>query len=570
MNNSLRWILLPLLLFAQLCAAQQPALSGSKPQAPVVAYVDLIAAPNRGGENGLGAYVSIFGKNFGTDGAGTRTRVTIGGVEVAAYRYFGPSLGRSDIQQITVQAGELGGARPGVPLPVQVSVDGVLSNSNHTFTIQPGNILFVDNVDGKDSRARPNDIQRPWRRVQSEDGEGGALAAANPGDVLVLRGKKTWTDTGLNERWFRFRYATGKAPTGKPGTGYLAITAYPGEPVRFVPPPGTRGGIHGIDGRGYPGYSQWIAISGLRIEGGDRSVVDGPINLQAVSNHWRIVNNEIGPWDAEDGSKGPEARSAGIVGNGRNVAILGNRIHHIGGGKLNHCIYLDTGAVDVEIGFNHLHDCNGNIIQLFDNLGMEDLERIDIHHNLMHDGQRYGLNIADGTVSARVWNNVLYNTAFASVRLNVAPGEKGDISITHNSFASPNLGRQALNAPVLNTWKLEGKALIANNVFMLGENSQPDNLFINDGSGVIDFRRNAWLAPKERWTAPDKDAVFATVAATRAGDGAMSDRLALLGSGITTDLAVKSSVESPSDDFLLAPRPLGAAADIGAFECCSR
>jgi signal peptidase I len=414
------------------CALGAPvAAKAPSSSAPFVLYLDVIAGPSQGGENNLGAYVSVFGRHF----EGSKVQVHIGGAEVARYLYKGPSRGLADVQQITVQVGALGHAKPGVPLPVQVTVDGAASNTDQTFTIQPGDFLFVDNVAGNDATAKLNDIQRPWRHVQNSDGKGGALAHAKPGDTLVLRGKKVWSDRGRNERWFRFRHATGSAPTGKKGTGYLTILGYPGENARFRPSANSFGGIHGIDSRNYPGYSQWITIAGLSLEGGDRTVRDAPINLQVDSNHWRIVNNDIGPWDAD-----VEARSAGISGNGRDVKIFGNHIHDIGGGVLNHCLYLDTGATDVEVAYNHIHGCTGgNIVQTYDNLHVRNLRGISIHHNLMHDGNRYGLNISDGTVSAVIRDNIIYNTAMAALRLHVDAEASSRFVITHNILSTPLL-----------------------------------------------------------------------------------------------------------------------------------
>src|SRR5437899_5723065 len=90
---------------------------------PLVLYTDLLSGPNSGGENNHGAYLSIFGKNLGSpSGLGTVTKVFIGGAEVANYRYMGPSMGRSDIQQLTVQIGALGKPAYGVALPIEVQV----------------------------------------------------------------------------------------------------------------------------------------------------------------------------------------------------------------------------------------------------------------------------------------------------------------------------------------------------------------------------------------------------------------------------------------------------------------
>src|SRR6185312_16439421 len=109
--------------------------------APLVLYTDLVSGPNSGGENDKGAYLSIFGKHFGHSGLGTRTRVYIGGTEVAVYRYLGPSHGSPDIEQISVQIGKLGAPPLGVPLPIVVKVDGIPSNADSTFIVNPGRIL---------------------------------------------------------------------------------------------------------------------------------------------------------------------------------------------------------------------------------------------------------------------------------------------------------------------------------------------------------------------------------------------------------------------------------------------
>ncbi len=220
--------------------------------------------------------------------------------------------------------------------------------------------------------------------------------------------------------------------------------------------------------------------------------------MQAASDHWRIVNNELGPWAAEDGSKGPEARAGGIAGNGKDLAILGNHVHDIGGGNLNHCIYLDTGASRVEVAYNHLHGCSGNIIQTFDNLGMEELRDLSIHHNLMHDGHRYGLNIADGTELARIWDNVMYNTAFASVRLNIDPGKGSAYTIVNNSFAGANRQLQSLNAPVLSTWKEPKNAVLTRNIFLVDRDSRARDLVENDADGSAKFAGNLWIVPTDR------------------------------------------------------------------------
>ena len=200
--------------------------------APLVLYTDLISGPNSGGENNKGAYLSIFGKNFGSSGLGTTVKAYIGGVEVDNYRYLGPSKGRADIQQLTVQVGALGNPAPGSALPIQVTVNGAASNTDQTFMVNPGRLLFVDNLKGSDSKAVSGDITHPFRHVQTSSLSQGAWGEAQPGDIIVLRGTGTaWTDVGFENYFMRFRDKSGSAPSGASGTGAIVVMGYPTEDV---------------------------------------------------------------------------------------------------------------------------------------------------------------------------------------------------------------------------------------------------------------------------------------------------------------------------------------------------
>ena len=458
--------------------------------APQVLYTDLIAGPTTGGENNLGAYVSIFGKNFGS--SLSQVHVYFGDVEAAAYRYLGASKGRSDIQQITVQPGSIGSGT----LPIKVVVNGVSSNTDNTFMVNPGDVLFVDNVGGNDSTAVKNDINHPWRYVQTSS-QGGALGSAKPGDVIVLRGKATWSDVGFENRWFRFRSSTGTSPTGAKGSGFITVESYPNEDVHYVAPAGTNGGIHGI-GDSYPQYSDWIVISGLHIESAASSSSDGaPINLQVKSDHWRVVNNELGPWPASSGAK-----AGGLVGNGTDVKALGNHIHDIAGGTENHCVYLDTGATNVEIAFNHIHDCTGgNILQTFDNLGSGNLTGISIHHNSMHDGGRYGLNMSDGTVSVHAWNNLIYNTVFAGIRINANSSGLSQV-YENNTLFNVCTNHPAESGAIQNTWNATGGSVVfRNNIVAKTQSSCPQGYSNSSSDGAISLSRNLWFG----YGVPSKD-----------------------------------------------------------------
>jgi hypothetical protein len=534
--------------------------------APLVLFTDIVSGPNNGGENNQGAYLSIFGLNFGQQsGLGSTTNVFINGIEVAVYKFMG--LARSQfldvnqpIQQISVQIGAIGNPTPGVPLPITVEVNGLTSNINHTFIVQPGDILYVDNVTGNDNTAVTNDINYPWRYVQTPT-LGGALGQAGPGDFIVMRGGNIWSDVGYGNRFLRFRYKAGTAPNGIVENGPITVMSYPGEDVHILPQSGTSGGFHGVSDS-FPQDSDWITIANLRIEGGDRTVVDGPINLQAHSDNWRIVNNELFDWFAEDGTLGTQAKSAAIAGNGTDIKILGNHIHHIDGGTLNHGIYLDTGATNVEIAYNHIHHMDGgNIIQTFDNLGMANLNGIEIHHNRMHDGNRYGINASAGTGTLQFWNNIVYNTSFAGLRFAVK--SPGGIEIYHNTFYNVCITPPTENYGAINNDDntAGGNIQLVNNIVYPSPFAKGYFINTSDSSGLI-LNNNLYHGLTTALPSMDLNAIGADplLLAPLASDFHLSSA-----SSPAVDAAAPLTPPIPND-FGFLGRHEGSYPDIGAYE----
>lgn len=518
--------------------SQTPAANGSSTpavafqgDAPYVTYTDALSGPVNGGEGNQGAYLSIFGRNFGsTAGMGVTSRVFIGGFEVANYRYLGPAKvgARLGLQQLTVQVGNLGNPALGVPLPVTVVVNGKPSNADNTFIPNPGFMLFVS-LSGNDVSAVAGDVSKPWRYLQTVS-RAGVYSSLRAGDHIIIRGGD-WSDTGFETAWLRFRDRAqmGSLPTGAAGTGWIHITAYPGpikgnaiEDVHYSTPRGAKGGIHGPGSAYYGTTGEYVSVSNLRMDISASAASDAaPINLQSSGGNWRVVNNELGPWPSEINSK-----AAGVSGHGNLVKVLGNHIFGMActGALENHGIYADSGATEWEIGYNWIHDITGgNLIQFFDNVGLAGnnygglpanwtgFTGMQIHHNWLDGAGKYGLNMADGVVSGVIWNNVVTRATFSGLRINTA-SKNLDLTIAFNTFYDNDLAPSGSgNAQVLNTWgnyEPTGQVRIYNNIFAAGPGTiRTSNYYLNRGSSdaYVDFRHNLYWDRGYGWSSPTKD-----------------------------------------------------------------
>ncbi len=396
---------------------------------PLVLYTDVTSGPGSGGEGDEGAYLSIFGKYFGTGGLGSRVKVYIGGAEVANYRYLGPSRGRPHIQELSVQVGHLGHPVPGRPLPIEVVAGGLPSNTDHTFTVNPGRILFVSQ-EGNDATAVPGDIARPYRHVQN--GSTGAFDVARPGDTIVLLGtplngapmtsdptpaRSAWRD--LYKGYFlRFINRNGDAPTGAPGTGPISVIGYPDEDVYIYEPyaSGAKGAITGVDTTAYRG-GRYVTIADLRVESGGPS---GVINEQVAGQHWRVVNNEL---TAVTGLHDRYNLAGGITGNGYSSYWVGNHVHDITSASPMemHGIYID-GNGSYEVAYNvisNVTDGSGFQVYVNGDNGSSFADNVHFDHNMVRDVAKYAINIADGSTSGFVYyDNVAYNAAYGCLRFN--------------------------------------------------------------------------------------------------------------------------------------------------------
>lgn len=569
------------------------AVAGTDPAAPRILYVDALSGPTSGGENGLGGYLSIFGHGFGSASAlGSATKLYIGDAEVANYRYLGPSQvhGRLGIQQLTVQVGQLGNAPAGRALPIRLVVNGVSSNQEHTFYPTAGRVLFVS-LSGNDREAMADDINRPWRYLQDNATGRGAYYAAREGDHIVIRGGN-WSDTeGVDGTWMRASMRAA-ARNGRPDA-WLHVTSYPGPPdanapevVRYQTPPDKPGGIMGPWSAIAGTSGEYWSISNLHMEVSGLATADAaPINLQYSTGHWRVVNNELGPWPV---STVKAARAAGVAGMGDDVKVFGNHIHDIGGTAdlENHGIYADGGTTNWEVAFNWIHDISGgSLVQFNDAKGWAGNFRLPggsvwqgftgmkVHHNWLENAAKYGITVSDvgssnGRVELAAWNNVIIGTRLPPLRMN-STAASIDLVIVHNTIYDAMTAWSGTgNSLIRNEGSGKGTVTIANNVLAFGPRTvRGATWFIDraDQAHGWSFRGNLYWDEGRGLAAPALD-TQRVVGNPRFTDAPGRDLVPKQPS-FAIDKALQPNPFRVDDDLTgRVRRPVGAASDIGAFE----
>jgi hypothetical protein len=491
---------------------------------PMVLYTDITSGPSSGGENDKGIYLSIFGQHFGSSLQGVKVR--IGGAEVDNYRYLGASRGRPDVQQLTVQLGGLGNPPALTPLPIVVSVNGADSNADHTFTVVPGNIYFVapDGVDTKDTSSGGSFL-RPFRTVQRPDGmrtsfsiesayTTGAYGRVRAGDFIVLR-SGTYRGVGFGGQggtgYFMQTLNKSGCPVGvrcpqggAKSSGPITLMGYPGE-TAFIDRTNTLGddrfggGISSADSaRQQLGYGAWWNIVDLKIESGFN---DGPVNTQRgesnpLGGHWRVVNNELTGDSCQISTK---CRAGAIAGSGLGEYWVGNYGHDIydkpdGLTDLeNHGIYIG-GPGSYEIAYNvFARIFGGNGIQIHSGAPVDD---VNIHHNIIHDVGKHAFNLVEGSRNhITIWSNVIYNTAYAGVRMGGDDLLHG-LQLYNNTFYNTGMiGDTPSSGALTNDMGAHpGQVDIRNNVFVphtgSGYNRGQGNVQFRDGVGTI--ANNLW------------------------------------------------------------------------------
>lgn len=552
---------------------------------PKILYTDLLSGPISGGENGKGVYLSIFGRNFGSSGLGATVKVYIGGVEVDNYRYLGPSkvYGALGIQQITVQVGALGNPTLGTPLPIKVVVGGLSSNTDKTFTANPGSIYFVS-LSGDDSTGAANDITHPYRHVQKSGinnnnynlsncpisagdqavSAAGVWGIVHPGDVIVMRGG-VWTDVSAANSFLSVQNKSGTAPAGTSGTGPITVMGYPGEDVFInnVYTPGTYGaGIRSADSaRQAIGCGAWMTFANLRVESGRE---EGVFNTEKgdanpSGSHWRVVNNEM---TSSTAVNNPDAKGAGVSGGGAGNYWVGNYVHDIydkadGVTDLeNHGFYVQ-GDGPYEIAYNQIENIyGGNGINVYNPYGTSSY--VNFHDNVIKGVAKHGLNIVNGAASGMTfYNNVVYDTDYYCLRLSSL--NFSGAKIYNNTFYNCDIKGGGYNGAIVNDWQPLTSSMVTlyNNIVYPYSNRR----YVSGTFGAGMFSNNLYYNGTDGLPANEPGQIVGNPSFVSLGTNLK------LSAGSPAIDAGSSAVSSVvATDILNTSRPQGAGYDIGAYE----
>lgn len=376
-GKNLRWIafLIALVGFASASAAQAAA--------PQLFFTDLLSAPATGGENGNGAYVTLYGNGFGSS-QGTST-VSLNG-STSNVRVVSWGTGWLWYQKIVVQL--LPSATTG---SLSVNVGGTGSNSL-PFTVRGGHIYYVA-TSGSDSAA--GSFTAPWKSVAN------AVHSMAAGDITYVGNGVT--QTAMDNYNGCVAVTSGSGTAAAP----VALVGYPGAIATIGSASNCSYSLRTPQVSGSMDY--WV-VANLKF-------VSGDFDLVSVLG-WRVVGNDLSNTRGSGQSATLHAETV------TQLTVNGNYVHDVGTAagsidKYYHGVYYTTNSNSIFMGWNEVAPNNiksttsggCRAVQFYSTGGADQFD-LHVHDNRIHDSICDGLNFATvnpgkGTVEA--YNNVIYH-----------------------------------------------------------------------------------------------------------------------------------------------------------------
>ena len=520
--------LVPILVLVFLCGMAQAD--------PVLFFTDITSGPKTGGQDNLGAFISIYGEGFGAlRGSST---VRIGGTEVAKYVIWGENNGVArNLDMIVIQPGA--GVSTG---NIVVTVDGKPSNPL-PFTVRAGNIYFVIEDAPNASDTNPGTYAEPYETPYRQPGEMSA------GDIVYIKGGTFDTMDPRYPGWdCAICFFLDNDPNGT-ANAPVAWIGYPGDrPVLGAPAPMRRSLF--VDG-----VMQNYVIANMEF-------MDYGATIELRGDSHRIIGNY-----AHDGIYS-NSGVIGITGDSAHYKIYGNYLRNNGepGDKLNGSgFYLQGFGTnqDIDFGWNQIQDQRGaRAIQVYGHIDGDFVDNVLIHDNILSGSELNNMVLggSDGSTNilgtVHVFNNIIIGAGDPGLRVN---DPNGTVIIENNVLY--NNGTPGLNGSNSQLY-LEragvGKITFRNNIvypvvpqtYVLIEAPAGDAAIVANNNLYF----NAGQCPDFELGCIHANPMFVNPAAS---DFHLQANSPAINAGANTGIV---------RDFEGTSRPQGAAYDIGVFE----
>jgi hypothetical protein len=511
------------------CNGNPQIINPAPGSSPHLFYSDLESAPNVGGQDNKGAFVTLRGKGFG-DTRGSNN-VTVGGGAVDHFLIW-------DDTHIVFQLGSA--AKTG---NIVVNAGGGLVSNPLSFAVRSGSIYFVT-PEGTGN----GDFTAPMSPSAAYD-------AIVPGAIFYFRAG-SYTNQYGQLGWSDFSYVIGASKRGT-ASNPVAFVGYPGETPDFSG--------HGTFGLRDSNESMgdYLTIANLRMRcvtqciGGGANTNAFAEVAKSGAKGIRLVNNIISAnytWNTQTGLVSIGADGWRVYGNELKDTGTTPPINN------NHAIYIQVGSSDVDIGWNYLHDLRmGHLIQVHTDTAFG-YDNVRIHDNLLtsaNPADSRGINVGRtlGTSTGDIYNNVLSNLGqdFSAVAI-----YSGTWNVFNNTFYNINASTGIV---WLNSSLEKPHATIVNNIFFSDGTSPYVGLVAGTTSDQITLSNNLYFkgpnVPPEDAGAVVGDPLFV--------NAALGDLRLQAGSPAINKGSMVVSKVVTSDVNGLA-RPQNGAFDIGAFE----
>jgi hypothetical protein len=516
---------------------ESPSYSSNNALTPVLFFTDITSGPQSGGQDNLGAFITIYGEGFGA--ARGTSSVTMGGVEVANYVAWGQDNGIArNLDMIIVQPGP--NAASG---DIVVTVNGESSNPL-PFTVRSGSIYFVISDAPNADDTNPGTYAEPFKTIYRP------RQVMLAGDIVYIKGGTFSEMDPGNPGWDTILILDEETAATGTADQPIAYIGYPGESPVFANPSARRGIL--LQTSDQP--RDYYVFANLNF-----TQASSPLPVTGIGH--RVVGNYLyeGAFD--------DSGTIGVNGNSSQINILGNLLRNNGTPdvKFHHGVYIGGFGInqDIEIGWNQIQDQNGGrAIQLFGHVDGDFMDDIRIHDNLISGSELNNIVLGGTDASTEVlgtvyvYNNIIMGAGDPGLRVD---DSQGTVIIQNNVLYNNGTPGFDGNAQIYIQRAGTGLITLQNNI-LYAESGQAYFLFGPDAeSSVFKVANNNLVYSADACPAWDTscinaDPLFVNIAAA---DFRLQAQSPAIDAGVNTGIM---------HDYAGVSRPQGGTYDIGMYE----